>query len=180
MRSTFFGAATLLLALAGTTKAQTLSTTQVVGESREAGALVSLGDIYLHHFFHRNVDELRNFWTDETVVRDLAFGLEIVGADSLSTQIPAAWEGVSVDETRVIGRIGSLNGVVTYHGEAAGTIQFGDRMMRFEVPYMQVLVFDGEKVVSHDNFFHYPCLNRQALLQADGPIESRLLPTCQE
>ncbi len=150
----------------------------VVNDVAEAAANLAMADLYMNEFFHRNMESLKNYWTQETVMRDRAFGMEIVGVDDLMVQIPAAWDGVEIEEINVVGRFGAMNGVVTYSGTLRGLISGDGKTMRFDVPYQTILILEEDHVVEHETFFNYPCMNIQALAQAEGALAYELLPSC--
>ncbi len=149
----------------------------IIQEAAESAENLASAELYLHHFFQRNMDELREFWTDHTVDKDAVYGMVTVGVDSRAVTIPAAWDGVSIESTEVVTRWGSGNGIVTYVGRARGSIT-GTNTIRFEVPYVMILTFDEGRVVEHQNYFHYTCLNRQAWIQVGATLPYDLLPEC--
>jgi len=150
----------------------------VVKDSAEAAANVATADLYMNEFFHRNMEALKDYWTEETVMRDRAYGMEIVGVDELMVQIPAAWDGVEIEEINVVSRFGAMNGVVTYSGTLRGVISGDSKTIRFDVPYQTVLILEEDHVVEHETFFNYPCMNVQALAQAAAALAYELLPRC--
>ena len=109
---------------------------------------------------------------------DPAFGMSVQGADALRATIPSAWAGVTVEAFDVLARFGSINGYVMTHGRARGFMDFGPAIARFDVPFTLVARFQDGKVVRHEDFPDYPCVNRQILAQADAPLAYELLPTC--
>jgi len=150
----------------------------VVKDVAEAAANVATADLYMNEFFHRNMGALKNYWTEGTVMRDRAFGMEIVGVDDLMVQIPDAWAGVEIQEINVVSRFGAMNGVVTYFGTLRGLIAGDGKTMRFDVPYQTILILEDDHVAVHETFFNYPCMNMQALAQAEGALAYELLPSC--
>ena len=156
---------------AAPTKGQTIES--VAEDVAEGARDIALGDHYLSNYFRRNMDVLATFWNDETTMGGAT------GIDSLMIGVPAAWAGVDIERTEVIGRFASGDGVVNYFGTLSGLIAWGeDRVTRVSVPFQTVLRFKDGQIADHEDFFNVNCMNRQFLAQADGMLSYALLPRC--
>ena len=151
---------------------------QIASESRDVGAALALTEAYIHAYVQRDVPVLRTFWTGETELADAAFGALGVGVDSLVVQVPRGWAGVEVESLDVLSRFASLGGVTVTNMRLRGAVDLQSTVLHYEVPFTVILRLEDGRVVRHEDYPDYPCLNRQTLAQENGPLPYDLLPRC--
>lgn len=168
----------MAIVVSGRVAAQAPTIDQIASESRDVGAALALTEAYIHAYVQRDMPVLRTFWTGETELADAAFGALGVGVDSLVVQVPRGWAGVEVESLDVLSRFASLGGVTVTNMRLRGAVGLQSTVLHYEVPFTVILRLEDGRVVRHEDYPDYPCLNRQTLAQENGPLPYDLLPRC--
>lgn len=167
-----------LIAFAMPLQAQLATLSTVADGGAIAGRSLAVATAYVNAYLFRNMDQLSEFWTDSTVMRDRAFGVEQVGRDSLMVSVPAGWAGVEVSAIRVNHRMAGSSGIVVLSLEGDGSIESDGLTLNFSVPLTLILRVRDNHIMEHDDFPDYECLNQQILAQSNGRLPHAALPSC--
>lgn len=182
-RRTRSGPAALFALLGATLGLAQPSSAQTQLDAREQMHLASINlDVartYIGAYLSLDFERAAEFYTDETVLEDPAYGMRIAGKDSLLATLPGAWAGVEIPELSVRSQYGTFGGYVITTVVASGTMTGNGQTINVaRVPITIVLKLEEGRVVLHQDFPDYACANAQILAQADGPVPPDALPDC--